>query len=403
LGFSGNDLPTISTHIMLKRKTTVTIESHRGILRLRWNDSSPKRRSLNLHLPDSPATRALAKKKKLWIEQDYQEGEAVYDRTLAKYEESNSDSGSINLTASELFEAFAQHQAKDKSLAQSSIDARYKPVAVALKKVFPDLLVCEIDKEQVEKFVTHCQKTLQTAGVYRERIGIIKSCWEWGAEKYELSINPWVGLNGRMKPIAKQKTSPFTEEEVNRIRMGFRSSQYYSYLADFVDTLFLLGLRPGEACGLQWSSISHDFSKIWIGRSITSGVVRENTKNNKPREITIPPTLAAILKRRKAEVKPRNGTDLLFTTPTGLPIDIRNFRARAWKKTLEAVGVDYKKPYKMRGTAELFAIASGQNYVAVAAAFGHKPEVAHAHYIDVPVFYEFDYQKLPPIIKKSTS
>lgn len=265
---------------MLKRKTTVTIESHRGILRLRWNDSSPKRRSLNLHLPDSPATRALAKKKKLWIEQDYQEGEAVYDRTLAKYEESNSDSGSINLTASELFEAFAQHQAKDKSLAQSSIDARYKPVAVALKKVFPDLLVCEIDKEQVEKFVTHCQKTLQTAGVYRER---------------------------------------------------------------------------------------------------------------------------TILKRRKAEVKPRNGTDLLFTTPTGLPIDIRNFRARAWKKTLEAVGVDYKKPYKMRGTAELFAIASGQNYVAVAAAFGHKPEVAHAHYIDVPVFYEFDYQKLPPIIKKSTS
>jgi hypothetical protein len=125
LGFSENDLPTFPTHIMLKRKTTVTIESHRGILRLRWNDGSPKRRSLNLHLPDTLATRSLAKSKKLWIESDYQEGEAVYDRTLAKYQNSNSDSDSTNLTASQLFEVFTQHQAKEKSLAQSSIDARY--------------------------------------------------------------------------------------------------------------------------------------------------------------------------------------------------------------------------------------------------------------------------------------
>jgi integrase len=376
---------------MIKRKTSVTIENHRGILRLRRNDGSPKRRSLNLHLPDSPATRALAKKKKAWIERDYQEGEAVYDRTLAKYQKSDSNSASINLTASELFEAFTQHQAKDKSLAQSSIDARYKPVNVALNRVFPDLLACEIDKEQVEKFVTHCQKTLKTAGVYRERIGIIKSCWDWGTEKYGLSpINPWVGLNGRMKPISKQQTPPFTEAEVFKILEGFRTSQYHSHYSDFVETLLGLGLRPGEACGLQWKAINHDFSKVWIGRSLTSGVIRENTKNNKPREISIPPALGAILKRRKAEAKLVKGTDLVFISPTGLPIDIRNFRARAWRQTLQAVGVEYKRPYKMRGTAESFAIASGQNYVAVAAAFGHKPEVAHAHYIDVPVFYVFE-------------
>jgi integrase len=390
LGFSGNDLPTFSTHAMIKRKLTVTIESHRGILRLRWNDGSPKRRSLNLHLPDSPATRALAKKKKEWIEQDYQEGEASYDRSLAKYQQSDSTSPSRNLTAGELFEAFTHHQAKEKNLAQSSIDARYKPVITALNKTFPELLACQIDKEQVEKFVTHCKKNLKTAGVFRERIGILKSCWDWGAEKYELPTNPWVGMSARFIQKAKQPIPSFTEAEVSSIRAGFRSSNYYSYLGDFVDTLFLLGLRPGEACGLRWKAISHDFKKIWIGRSITSGVVRENTKNNKPREIDLPPALAEILQRRKADIKPKSPSDLVFTTPTGLPIDIRNFRARAWTKTLSAVGVDYKKPYKIRGTAESFAIASGQNYVAVAAAFGHRPDVAHAHYIDVPVFYEFD-------------
>lgn len=373
---------------MLKRKTTVTIESHRGILRLRWSDGSPKRRSLNLHLPDSPATRALAQSKKAWIENDYANDD--YDCSLAKYQ--NSQNSSANLTAAELFSAFARYQAKNKSLAESSINARYKPVVAALTKLFPDLLAREIGKEEADVFADHCQKTLKTAGVYRERIGILRSCWEWGigAEKYDLLINPWVGLNGRMKAAARQPVPSFTEDEVFRIIEGFRSSEHYSHYSDFVELLFGLGLRPGEACGLQWKAINHDFSKVWIGRSITSGVVRENTKNGRQREIGIPPTIAAMLKRRKAEVNPRKGTDLIFTTPTGLPIDIRNFRARAWKKTLEAVGVEYKRPYKMRGTAESFAIASGQNYVAVAAAFGHKPDVAHAHYIDVPVFYEFD-------------
>jgi integrase len=392
LGFSENDLPTIFTHIMIKRKTTVTIENHRGILRLRWDDGSPNRRSLNLHLPESPGARALAKKKKEWIERDYANG-AEYDRTLAKYQNSNADEATINVTAAELFEAFTQHQAKNKSLAQSSIDARYKPVAAALLKVFPDLLVYEIDQEQVEKFVTHCQKTLKTAGVYRERIGIIKSCWAWGAEKYQLPINPWVGLNGRFTAKAKQKTPNFTADEVVTIIEGFRSSKHYSYLTDYVEILFGLGLRPGEACGLQWQSISHDFSSIWIGRSITCGVLRENTKNNKPRTLSLPPNIALMLKRRKAEIKPSKGSELIFTTPNGLPINIRNFRARAWKKTLKAVGVDYKRPYKARGTAESFSLATGKYYIAVAAAFGHRPDTMHDDYaaeIDSkPMFYEF--------------
>jgi hypothetical protein len=59
----------------------VTIEKHRGLLRLRWNDGN--RRSLPLGIADSPVGRSIALQKKGLIEMDWQIGH--YDRTLVNY------------------------------------------------------------------------------------------------------------------------------------------------------------------------------------------------------------------------------------------------------------------------------------------------------------------------------
>ena len=105
------------------------------------------------------------------------------------------------------------------------------------------------------------------------------------------------------------------------------------------------------------------------------------------------PSMAAMLKRRKAEKQP-NPLDLVFTTPTGLPINDRNFRRRAWTQVLKAAGVTYRKPYTTRSTAASHAIASGQNYVNVAKAIGNSPKVLLDHYINTiencSVFVDFD-------------
>jgi hypothetical protein len=59
----------------------VTIENHRGLLRLRFNDG--KRRCLLLGVADSPIGRSLALQRKAEIELDWQTGH--YDQTLLKY------------------------------------------------------------------------------------------------------------------------------------------------------------------------------------------------------------------------------------------------------------------------------------------------------------------------------
>ena len=103
--------------------------------------------------------------------------------------------------------------------------------------------------------------------------------------------------------------------------------------------------------------------------------------------------MAAMLERRKADKQP-NPSDLVFTTPTGLPINDRNFRRRAWTQVLKAAGVTYRKPYTTRSTAASHAIASGQNYVNVAKAVGNSPKVLHDRYVNIienrSVFVDFD-------------
>jgi hypothetical protein len=58
----------------------VTIEEHRGLLRLRLDDG--KRRCISLGVTDSTVGRSLALQKKAQIELDWQIGQ--YDRTLRK-------------------------------------------------------------------------------------------------------------------------------------------------------------------------------------------------------------------------------------------------------------------------------------------------------------------------------
>jgi hypothetical protein len=109
----------------------VTIENHRGLLRLRWNDG--KRRSLPLGVADSSVGRSIALQKKAQIELDWQIGH--YDKTLLKYRPQTLGKNSTEISAPELFERFTKHQTRAKGLSKSSIDTRYIPLRKSLGRV----------------------------------------------------------------------------------------------------------------------------------------------------------------------------------------------------------------------------------------------------------------------------
>jgi integrase len=104
----------------------VTIENHRGILRLRFDDGV-KRRCISTGLPDSPVGRARAIEQKNRIELDFELGLGYYDATLLRYRPQTLGKNATDISAPELFDRFTKHQAKAKGLAQSGVKSRYHP------------------------------------------------------------------------------------------------------------------------------------------------------------------------------------------------------------------------------------------------------------------------------------
>ena len=368
----------------------VGIQVKEGRLILAWNDG--KRRTMAIGLPDSTQARAKAKKTAAQIEMDFGYGEDYYDRTLLKYKSRTLGKTATEISAPELFDRFTKHQFKSKGLAQSSIDTRYIPLRKMLEKVL-NVPANTIGLREAERFADVCANTLQPQTA-KARLWLLVSCWDWSKDKYHVvQDNPFKGLSSRFRKIEpKKQPQPFSASEVRAILDGFRSSQYYSSYADFVAFLLGMGCRFGEAAGLKWENVAADFSTVYICQSITRGVVGD-TKTKRSRTVNLSPSIAAMLKRRKADKQP-NPSDLVFTTPTGLPINDRNFRRRAWTQVLKAAGVTYRKPYTTRSTAASHAIASGQNYVNVAKAIGNSPKVLLDHYINTiencSVFVDFD-------------
>lgn len=347
-------------------KGSVVVQAFKDRLRLRFTVQG-QRYFLYLGLADSKINRIVAEGRARLIEGDIATGN--FDPTLAKY---RTDGQAVrSLTVCELFSQFHEH--KSKHLYRRSLD-KYRALAKQLEQFFRARLVKEIRETDAEDFKLWLERRL-TPGTVRERLTLMKACWNWAIKRNLAMANPWEGVKTKVAP--KQKPQPFTLSEVKKILTTFRADRYYSHYADFVEFLFGTGCRIGEAIALQWSAVNQDCSVVWIGASWARGE-RKATKTNKARYISMPPKLQAMLMARRLE-KP-DPAALVFPSPAGQAIDDHNFRNRAWKSVLDAAGVVYRKPYLTRSTLISHALDSGMGAAAVAELTGHRIETMFRDY-----------------------
>ena len=142
-----------------------------------------------------------------------------------------------------------------------------------------------------------------------------------------------------------------------------------------------MGTRGGEASALKWKHLSADFRSVWIGESYSRGVT-STTKTKKARTVVMTDAIATMLKARKENLNPKSEDELVFTTPTGLPIGDRNFNRRAWKAILAEVRVPYRKAYTTRKTQASHSLANGENPADVAYALGHDLGMLYKYYAE---------------------
>jgi integrase len=317
-------------------------------------------------LPDTPLNRIVAEGKAKVIEGDLATGN--FDPTLAKYKPESQN----QISVVDLFEKFMSKRSR-------SVDERtlvkYKGLLVKLQDYFGNKAGIAISYNEAEKFKEKLS-TLMAPITLRERIGLLKACWDWGIKQKLVTENPWAEIKVKVPPL--QKSKPFTKNEIQKILIGF-ADKFPHYL-NFVEFLFGTGCRTGEAIALQWKHFNDDCSLVWIGESLSRGV-RKETKTGKSREIPMTPYLQQMLLNRRTQ--DFNPDDLVFPAPSGGTIDDHNFRNRAWKPVLEISQIPYRKPYTTRHTLVSHALEKGMNPVNVAELTGHNVKTLYQNYAGV--------------------
>jgi integrase len=149
-----------------------------------------------------------------------------------------------------------------------------------------------------------------------------------------------------------------------------------------------LGLRRGEVLGLLWDDLDLDAKppvlrvRQQLQRRAGRGLLLTELKTAKSRRDLVLPTQVgeALRRHRAAQASERlaagplwAGTGLVFTTPTGTPVDPDNFRHRL-AKVSEGAGLGTWTTHELRHSAGSLLFAMGVPMKVISETLGHSSE-----------------------------
>ena len=332
------------------QKGSVNVAARNGILRLRWTYLG-KRKELSLGLADNPLHRHLAEGRAAQMKADIVSGE--YDETLDRYRLLASEPAQPTAPSTvALFEQFTAKKRRD-GVSGQAIATKYNALRSNLARYGRAITTTE-DAHNLLALL----RGRQSAKTANQNLVLLKSFGRWLVEQQHIKENVFdsvVPLKGSKASI--QDRTPFTRDEtllfLETARTHKTGYQYY----DFCLVLLSLGLRPSEAIGLRWChvdlvrkqvTIKESLSRSEDGRSSGRSRQRKGTKTGNARKLPLNERLVQMFAGRKSVIAQPD--DLVFTTPTGKPIDDRMFCRRYWRRICEAAGIPYRPPYAARHT-----------------------------------------------------
>lgn len=141
--------------------------------------------------------------------------------------------------------------------------------------------------------------------------------------------------------------------------------------SDVIRLLALTGLRFGEMAALRVRDVDFLRRRLTVEQAVTEvggKLVFGSPKSHQQRRVGIPRSLVEQLSARCARKGP---DDLVFTSPKGGAIRLRNFRRTIFNPATQAVGLSDFTPHDLRDTAASIAISAGANVKQVQNMLGH--------------------------------
>ncbi|MEO0538549.1 MAG: tyrosine-type recombinase/integrase [Cyanobacteria bacterium P01_A01_bin.123] len=350
----------------------VSVVGCNGSLRLEWRvRKGEKKRYLSPGLRDTPLNRQIALQRAIAIENDLVTGN--YDPTLAKYKSHAEGFNGDPLV--KVFERFMQYK-RSRDLIRDRTLEKYDAVLANLKRYFGQRSITEIEEKDAVKFRDWLLGNV-SKGTAKTYITLTGSCLTWAIKQQIVLANPFLDLSKSIKVPSRQVEQPYTPEEIQLILAQFEQSRHYCFYTDYVAFLFDTGVRLEEAAGLKWGHVSRNCSTVWIGEVATRGVTKE-TKTGKARSIRLGEGLKQRLNTRRDRAQFTKKGDLVFPAKKGGAIRDDTFR-KVWQKNLEALGIDYRRPYCSRHTWASYAL-NKISPAEVAQMMGDNPQTVFKNY-----------------------
>jgi len=290
-------------------------------------------------------------------------------------------------------------KAKQQGWEISYIEGDIKATTKMLEKI-PDVYL----DDQLDSVINYLMEATTIKQVKRH-LKQLSACLTWGRKRKLIKDNP---LPDFISTLATRKQNnedneicPFTIEERDAIIKAFRLGTFERYkgthtqYADYLEFLFLSGVRTSEALGLRWEHIDMEKKIIYLQEArvlAISGkkqaeVQKKGLKTQKRRLIPMSNRLYELLATRKS-----NCLDL--SNNVFSDIDHHTFRSSAYKNVLAKLGIAYRKPYQARHTfITILANNSDLKLHQVAKICGTSTNVIEEHYLATNV----DVLRLPDV------
>jgi integrase len=185
---------------------------------------------------------------------------------------------------------------------------------------------------------------------------------------------------------------PFSMDEVRRI-LGWFATKRFRFAAvagsmgirrlphpafhGYVHILFMAGLRPSEASGLQWQDVDLQRGLIYVRRSYhLYGYNPPKTRSARRTVELLPETVRVLRALQPLHVAPDT---LVFTTTGGKPIEPKTF-SEHWYKCLRALGLRARGLYCTKDTYVSTALQAVRDPRWVEKQTGVAPSTLKTHY-----------------------
>lgn len=218
-----------------------------------------------------------------------------------------------------------------------------------------------------------------SARTVRHAHGVLRSALNQAVKWRMLAINPTTAVE--LPQLRRKEMHALSPEQAGKFLKHAASDRLNAMFVVAIST----GMRPGEYMGLRWSDVDLDKGTVVVRRALVfekGGKTHfdEPKTDRGRRTIPLPPSVTRTLiehRRLQAAEKLKAGAsyenqDMVFATPTGESLNLRNVVNRHFKPILEVAKLPKTiRLYDLRHSCATLLLSQGEHPKVVSERLGH--------------------------------